>query len=483
MKGMTLTACVVGAVIALIAVSTAAGLETDESGNGYEMEEMLDDGLVDEFLEDNRNGSFDGDLDPYAGTDPSTDPPFSGLARRVYHYLTVDFISKHSNWEELPSVKTIFTANSSGEWMYDALPRINATGEARIVDRNGDGIAELVIWHHHNRSANLSYAEVNISNLEAELSDDHLSKLQSSTYGMYGGFTLYYLDKDGDKIPETIILRVIRKVYTDLNPDGSFEFQKGFSWTGTVLDLDDDGDREYEGFGTSKHTWMDLNGDGCTEIRTTEKADYRRADLFGRPLYDSIHARISRSRYFDRDSDGSPEFSTSYSLAGIWKDDDGNGSPDHFGINMNRFRAHDSDSDGFPEVTLKARTTLAYYDRNGDRNPELVKFHRKGITVWDRDSDGRWDLMMIKTALFKWIDRNSDGIPEKVLREDRTEYRTPDRNRPERRHDNTEDSEITRKDQERNSENSNVIEEKQQDRPVTDRAGNKGSVEVNDQSL
>ena len=249
-------------------------------------------------------------------------PGFDPLVNRTYTFLTWDVISDHLRWDQLPGVKTIFTANSSGEWMYKALPRINQTGEARIVDQDGDGYPELVIWKHYSRGRNMTLEDANITMEEASelLESEGLAGIGIS---WIKGFTLVYVDRDGDGNPEFIQLSVV-KSYKMFASSGNIPvFVHHFRWKGRTSDRDSDGDWEVQSFETGTHSHLNLNADRYPEFVRDHSADYWRGDLRGRSLWDRIRMKASSSKVLDRNSDGSPEMKRTEHVRGSWSDQNG----------------------------------------------------------------------------------------------------------------------------------------------------------------
>ncbi len=424
-----------GAVLALLTASMVMGIEstgTEEMNEKIPINDEMEYDLFEEWTDDTElEQDIEEDLEvpDVVDTNP-TSPRFQKLVKRSYHFLNKDFIGKYSNWDKLPIVKTIFTANSSAEWMFKALPRINATGEGRIIDRNGDGYPELVIWKHYQRNAVVSSDQMNLTMnaMRNHTEDADLSGLV--IYG-YSGFTLVYVDRDGDANPEMISLKVSNGFKVDINGDGTPEMVHAFNWYGVTYDRDDDGDWDLQKFNTSIRTVVDINNDRIPELVRYEKANFMRANVRGRQMWDKITASASRGMSFDRDSDGNPSVRKHFSLQGSWMDRDGDCWPEHIRIGIKTSEYHDKDSDGNPEERKQRSVSLYFMDRNDDRNPEFVMISYRMITYIDRNSDGKVDMIKVHIRTFKWIDRNSDGIPERVSRSETTDIRYPQNSRPE----------------------------------------------------
>ncbi|MGA1819446.1 MAG: hypothetical protein ACMUHU_00400 [Thermoplasmatota archaeon] len=421
MNKAMMTASALGLVLALLVTSTAMVFGDEGQGpeavtDGYE--ELDFDG----YLE--LDGSVDEEIDDGPVNTSSTAPRFGPLVKRAYGFLTRDFVGSHSEWEKLPGVKTIFTANSSGEWMYNALPRINATGEARIVDSDGDGYPELVIWKHYSRGSNATVEDLNLS---IEEIGDHLDRanLSSIRISWMKGFTLVYVDRDGDGDPEMVKLTAVHFFKAGMSTDPLPRIERSFRWTGRARDRDSDGGWEVQEFHTGSRLVVNLRLDRNPELVKFHNADYRRTDLGGRPMWDLISARASSGRVIDRNSDGYPETRERASVSGIYRDGNGNGWPELIRISMVRSGSRDADSDGHPEHRNATRTSLLFKDRNDDMRPELVRISHNETSWIDRDSDGRVDLVKVHRKLFMWIDRDSDGIPERVVKKEIWEEKRP----------------------------------------------------------
>ncbi|MGA1793195.1 MAG: hypothetical protein ACMUHM_04530 [Thermoplasmatota archaeon] len=427
MKKKMMAASALGLVLALLVTSTSMVIGNEEMGpetvtDGYE--ELDFDG----YLE--LDGSVDEEIDDVPANTSSTAPRFGPLVKRAYGFLTRDFVGSHSEWEKLPGVKTIFTANSSGEWMYNALPRINATGEARIVDEDGDGYPELVIWKHYSRGSNATVQDLNLTREEIA---EHLEAVNLSgiMISWMKGFTLVYIDRDGDGNPEMIQLTVVHFFKVGRSTDAAPRIERSFRWTGRARDRDSDGDWEVQEFHTGTHLMVNLRLDRNPELVKYHNADYIRTDHGGRPMWDRISARASSGKVIDRNSDGYPESKERRSVSGIYRDGDGNGWPEIIRISIGKTVSRDADSDGNPELGNTTRASLIFLDRNDDMDPELVRISFNDTTRIDRNSDGRVDLIKIHRKQFVWIDRNSDGIPERVVRKEVWEERRPGSDIPE----------------------------------------------------
>ncbi|MEA3557944.1 MAG: hypothetical protein U9R75_01695, partial [Candidatus Thermoplasmatota archaeon] len=260
--------------------------------------------------------------------DPEDNDPYGHLVKRSYHFLTTGFVSQHCDWAKLPQVRSIYTANSSGRWMYNNLPRINATGEARIIDRDGDGVAELVIWKHIIAKDNV-LDDTNgsiISRLSGNASvlpvDVNTSVVRNSA------FVLIYMDRDGDGTPEIIILSYWNRIRVILSPGNIPIAGYNFNWKGSAYDMDDDGAWNVESFRTSELFKMDMDNDGFDEIIKGHEATYRRIDRAGRPIWDRISATALNKLYIDRNSDGNPEIRSGRTVTGCMVDRNGDLLPE-----------------------------------------------------------------------------------------------------------------------------------------------------------
>jgi hypothetical protein len=461
MKRTLIAVGALGAVLALILTSLVMGIGSDNNTEGHmegttpeeytdqaffeawpstlELDEEEETPTSYNFFEAWPSNTEEGpdEADEIAAYDEDADdtssvsaaPKFSKLVNRGYEYLTRDFISEHSHWGRLPKVKTIFTANSSGEWMYKALPRINATGEARIIDQDGDGYPELVIWKHYRRNLTASAEQYNSSaKLIREYSND--ADLSGFAVNVNRGFTLIYVDKDGDANPERISLDVIFKLLVHVDRDNIPELVHSFKWFGITRDRDDDGDQDVQRMNVTVKTVLNLKHDRFPEFIMHEKVRYSRMDTRGRQMWDRITAKVNKGMIIDPNSDGNPTIRKHMDLSGRWFDRDGDGWPQLLRISRKNCSYHDKDSDGNPEERNTTVISALLKDRNDDKYPELVLISYKNMKYFDRNSDGRVDMITIHTKIFKWIDRNSDGIPERVIRSETHETRYPQNDRP-----------------------------------------------------
>ncbi|MFO8051326.1 MAG: hypothetical protein R6V01_06465 [Thermoplasmatota archaeon] len=395
MRTAHMTAVALLAVMGLFMTSAAGGLGTAEE-NEYE----------DPFIEEALLGPG---TDDSSSEDAQEGPGYDELVKRVYRYLTIGFPSNHCDWGRLPTVKDIFTANSSGRWMYRMLPRINATGEARIMDVNGDGIAELVIWRHviANGTTVSPSREGNFSFQGEDLYGNRSS-----------AFTLFYVDRDGDMNPEVIILHyhnVIRSLSTGTNTN---VLLLEFHWRGIAMDLNDDGVRDAERFSTSRHLLSDRDQDENRELVIRHKASYSRSKVSSGRTWNLIKCTGTKFIYKDADSDGYPEVRSNFGISGHFIDRDGDKNPEEIHIGIQRDRSDDRNSDGNPEIVHSSRGGLRTRDRNSDGNPELISIVNRSREIFDNDSDGNWDLIVLRFRTYKYVDRNSDGRPELVIRKD-----------------------------------------------------------------
>jgi len=423
MKTAVWTATALGLVIALLLSAVVIAEEgSDESAMEGVDEEMLEE--YQEILEEETS-----ELDPSISEENDvTGPSFPAMVRRSYNYLTASFIRNHSMWGRLPAVKDLLVAPSPGRWMYANLSRINATGEARIIDRDGDGVAEFVLWVHtdHGRK------EITTSDYETDLPDDISLTARTNTVTQTSVvywkimWILKYVDRDGDGTPEMIGLSYHRIIAVDLNANGSPEYISAFTWHGREMDRDDSGTWDVQAFHTRSGVRLDRNGDGNPEYRAVHAASYGRSNGRTGRTWDQIHATAWRAYSKDADSDGNPEIARSMKLVGKWMDRNGDTAPEYIGIHRQVSGAVDRDSDGNPEIRGHKYLRFQYIDKNSDGNPELVTIVIGWKAFIDRDSDGKIDLIIFYEKVFKWIDRNSDGDPERVIRTETKKEIKPD---------------------------------------------------------
>ncbi|MGA1848112.1 MAG: hypothetical protein ACMUHB_02115 [Thermoplasmatota archaeon] len=419
MKRIWIGATAFAVVLALLVTSTVIALEsTEEEPEPKDTEVMNEQNMNDLF-----ESILEGD-EMEAGEEGSGDVlRFAPLVKRANQWFMADFITGHSEWDRLPTVKTIFTAESAGKWMYEALPRINETGEALIVDEDGDGQAEMVLWKHV-EEAGVPADELELDRIE-EAKDIDLS---GSVVKGRISWVLLYIDRNDDANPELVTLNYTRKVIMDTDDDGRPEGYMSFRWMGICADWNSDGVWDVQGFRTGYALVIDLNSDRAPEIKLHRSAAYMRFSRPGSPTWNRIEAHASKGKVLDLDSDSVLELLERSSVRAIWINRDGDRWPEDLRYSRNEHLARDMNSDGNPEVRERTSMNVDLIDRNDDMNPELVRIEYVKTSYLDRDSDGRMDQVRLLKKLFLWIDRNSDGIPERVVRSSFEEMRAPSAN-------------------------------------------------------
>ncbi len=415
MKRIWIGATAFVVVLALLVTSTVIALEsTGEEPEPKDTDVMKEEDINDLFesiLEEDEEAGEDGTADVLR---------FAPLVKRANQWFTVDFVTVHSEWERLPPVKTIFTTESAGKWMYEALPRINDTGEALIVDEDEDGQAEMVLWKHV-EEAGIPTDELELDRIEEARDID----LSGSVVKGRISWVLQYIDRNDDANPELVTLNYTWKVILDIDGDGRPEGYMSFHWIGISADWNSDGVWDVQGFRTGNVLVIDLNGDGAPEIKLHKSAAYMRFKRPGSPTWNRIEAHAYKGKVLDLDSDSALELVKRSSVKAVWINRDGDRWPEDLRYTRNEHHARDQNSDGNPEVRERASVNVNFVDRNDDMNPELVRIEYTRATCIDRDSDGRIDQVKFLKKLFLWIDRNSDGIPERVVRSSFEEVRAP----------------------------------------------------------
>lgn len=458
MKTGTMVAAALFAVMGLLLTSYAGGQAAyEEKDTEQELEPgNIEDALMEDIFED--------ELEEEEGSSR-----YDMILKRSYHYLTRSFIGDHSEWGALPPVKEIFVVNSSGRWMYNNLERINATGEARIIDHDDDGIAELVIWKH-NMGTDLIAPDVN------NTYDRSIPELENTTTNTNiirntrAGFILVYVDRDDNGYPEMIGLDFHLGARYILKGTNTTIGHMKFSWRGAAFDRDQDGDWDVQRFTTFRHCRMDKDDDGNSELMKQHKASYSRYKNRNSTVWNSINAKASKGIHIDRDSDGNPEIRKGSRMHGHLQDRNGDGLPETIILRHGNKGLVDKDSDGNPESRTHQKVQLSVKDKNSDKNPEMIDIGCRSKEIKDRDSDGDWDVIILKYRTYKYVDRDSDGRPEIVERDSGVKYiypgkETEEKERPEKERKDLEEEREEKKDERQKERQDRTDEENEEERP------------------